>query len=82
MQENERDLRAFPEVWGSLSKQEKEELTYQLIKDRCTVSRQTVWNWATGKTRPSSPIIRNAVASSVNKAVGLRVSGATLFPRQ
>jgi len=74
------ETRSFPEIWATLSKNEKEEVTYQIIKDRCAMARQTVWNWATGKTQPTSPIVRNAVANAVGRALGSKPNGNTLFP--
>ena len=78
--ETKTDSRAFPEIWGALNKDEKAEVTYRIIADRCAINRQTVWNWATGKTQPTSPLIKKAVAASVGKALGIRVLPATLFP--
>lgn len=81
MQAKEIDSRAFPEIWKGLSLREKEDVTRQLISDGCTLSRQTVWNWASGKWQPRTSAMRRLVASSVGKATGLRVVSQTLFPR-
>lgn len=80
MQEKERDLRSFPEIWGTLSRDEKDNVFVQLVKDGCTTSRQTVWNWASGKWQPRTRAMKNVVAASVAKATGLRVFGTSLFP--
>lgn len=80
MQEKERDLRSFPEIWGTLTKDERDGVTLQLFKDGCTMVRQTVWNWASGKWQPRTMAMRNAIAASVSKALGVRVFGSTLFP--
>lgn len=70
----------FPEIWASLSSSDREELTYQLLKARCTTTKQTVWNWANDKRRPSAPLIRNEIAKCVTKVTGKRVIANTLFP--
>ena len=80
MQEKERDLRSFPEIWVTLTKEEKEDVTRQLITDGYTLSRQTVHNWASGKWQPRTLAAKKGVAVSVSKAIGLRVFGQTLFP--
>lgn len=80
MQEKERDLRTFPQIWGTLTKDEKEDVTRRLITDGFTLSRQTVWNWAKGIWQPRTLATKNGVAVSVSKVLGLRVFGQTLFP--
>lgn len=80
MQEKERDLRSFPEIWMTLTRDEKEDVTRQLITDGFTLSRQTVHNWASGKWQPRTLAAKKGVAQSVAKATGLRVFGQTLFP--
>ena len=77
---NPTDARTFPEIWASLTTDEREELHYQLMKSRCTTTRQTVWNWASGKKRPFSVLISNEIAKCVTKVTGKRVIAATLFP--
>ena len=79
-QKNPTGARTFPEIWASLTADEREELHYQLIKSRCTTTRQTVWNWASGKKRPFSVLISNEIAKCVTKVTGKRVIANTLFP--
>lgn len=80
MQEKERDLRTLPEIWGTLTKDQKDDVARKLIADGWTISRQTVWNWATGKWKPRTLAMRNGVAASIGSALGVRVFGKTLFP--
>lgn len=74
------NTQTFPEIWASMTASDREELHYQLIKSRCTTTRQTVWNWANDKRRPTSPLIRNEIAKCVTKVTGKRVIANTLFP--
>lgn len=74
------DARSFPEIWGTLTSEQREDLTLRLYNAKCCKTRQTVWAWSIGKRRPQSPIIKDAVAKAVEKTIGRRVFGATLFP--
>lgn len=76
------DARTFPEIWASLSFDDRDELSYQLIKSRCASTRQTIWYWGNNKRRPISPLIRNEIAKCVTKVTGHRVLGNTLFPQK
>lgn len=73
------DERTFPEVWDSLKQDDKDALSLKLFQTKCCKSRQTVWNWATGKTRPI-PLVRKEAAKVIAKFLGSRVAGDTLFP--
>ena len=79
-QKNEVDARSFPEICKGLSQLEKETLSYALIKKGCATTRQTVWNWASGNTRPNHPAVQKLVADVVGKIIGSRVLPQTLFP--
>lgn len=79
-QKNEVDARSFPEICKGLSQLEKETLSYALIKKGCATTRQTVWNWASGNTRPNHPAVQKMVADVVGKIIGSRVLPHTLFP--
>ena len=74
------DARTFPQIWASLNSSERDELSYQLFRAKCTKTRQTIWNWANGKSQPNMPLIRKAVASVVGKVIGTPVLENTLFP--
>ena len=80
MQEIVNEKMTFPEVWGSLEKDQKEAVTRQLIVDGWTLSRQTVWNWGTGKWKPRTSAIRKGVTNSINKALGVKYLSTNLFP--
>ena len=73
------DARNFREIWNTLTLEEREQLTLDLYNAKCCKTRQTIWKWANGKSKPSSPIIRDAVAKVVGKTVGSRVLASTLF---
>ena len=77
---SEYDARNFGEIWKSLTSDERENLTLRIYNAKCCKTRQTIWNWANGKARPSAPIIRDMVAKVVSKTVGLNVLPQTLFP--
>lgn len=75
------DARTFGEIWNTLTSDEREDLTLALYNAKCCKTRQTIWKWANGKSKPSAPIIRDTVAKVVGKTVGSRVFSSTLFPR-
>lgn len=74
------ETRSLPEIWGSLTSSQREDLAYSLVTARCTKTRQTIWNWTSGKTQPQSPLVRNEVAKCVGRIIGARVMPGTLFP--
>lgn len=74
------DARSFQQIWANLSQQEREDLTLKLYNARCCRTRQTIWKWANGITKPNHPVVRNTVANVVGKAIGSRVLPQTLFP--
>ena len=83
MQSNENirtDARTFPIIWANLTATEKENITYELLKAKCTKTRQTIWNWGKDKARPSSPLIKQAIAKVVGNVLNIRCFGETLFP--
>lgn len=74
------ETKTFNEIWMGLNAEDKTELCRQLLLARCCSTYQTVWNWGTGKVRPSMPLVRSAVASTVSKFIGKKTSAKTLFP--
>lgn len=82
------DTRSFPEIWKSLNADpEQSELRHQLIANRCCATPQTIWNWATGNTKPSEVLVRQKIAEVVSKFLtGISAHGPvevkyqTLFP--
>ena len=80
MQEKEKDSRTFPEIWATLTKGEKADASRQIIADGHTLSVQTINAWANGKWKPRTLASRNGIAASMTKALGISVTGRTLFP--
>lgn len=70
----------FSQIWANLSISERENLTLALYNARACRTRQTIWAWANDKARPINPIVKDAVAKVVSKAIGTHVLGSTLFP--
>lgn len=81
MANNNIESKTFKEIWTDLNGDEKNELARRLYLARCCSTYQTLWNWGTGKVRPSSPLVRDKVASTISKIFGVRVSASSLFPR-
>ncbi len=71
---------SFPKIWAGLTEGQQYSLGTALISEKCTTTRQTVWNWANGKTQPTSQDTKIHVAKIVSKVVGSRVLPHTLFP--
>lgn len=71
------DARTFPQIWVSLTPFEQTSLN-SLLQDKLGVSRMSVYNWATGKTRPIM-YVRKGIAQVVKNALGINVSFQTLF---
>lgn len=73
------DTRIFPIVWKNLSSTERDNLALEFYKRKCCTTRQTIHNWAAGNNMPA-PLIRDVVASCVEKITGRKTSGHYLFP--
>lgn len=73
------DTRNFPIVWKNLSSSQRDDLALEIYKRKCCTTRQTIHNWASGSNMPA-PLVRDAVASCVEKITGLKTSGRYLFP--
>lgn len=71
---------SFPKIWAGLTEEQRYSLGGMLIHEKCCTTRQTVWNWANGKTQPIADDVKKHVAQIVSKTVGLRVLPHTLFP--
>jgi hypothetical protein len=71
---------SFPIIWAGLTEGQQYSISTALIQEGCCTTRQTVWNWANGKTQPSTNDTRIHVARIVSKVVGSRVISKTLFP--
>ena len=75
------DARSFPEIWATLSLNERDELVYSLIRNKCCTTRQAIYYWASGKKAPRNLLLRDTVAKAVGKVTGSRIVASTLFPR-
>lgn len=73
------DNRSFQQLWKELTRMQKATLQFALIKSRCCTTRQTVWNWATGKKRPVVAA-QKEVARVTGLVVGKRQNPEILFP--
>lgn len=78
--ENQTDARTFPQIWASLTKYQRDDLSYSLLTAKCTKTRQTIWNWGSGRTMPNIPLVKEKVAQCVSRVIGLKTYGNTLFP--
>lgn len=70
--------KSFPEIWATLSEQQKDDLSIKFYQKKCCKTRQTVWNWANG-VKPI-PLAQEAIATILTKALGEKVYAHTLFP--
>lgn len=71
---------SFSKIWSGLTNEQRYSLCTSLLHEKCTTTRQTVWNWANGYSRPTSHENRKHIADVVRKVVGLHVLPDTLFP--
>ena len=74
------DTRSLPQIWATLTSDEREDLVLRIYNAKACKTRQTVRNWASGRITPGSPLVREAVANCVSKITGTRVLSSTLFP--
>ena len=74
------DARSFQEIWKTLDKFQRQELSRKIQQSRACTTRQTIYNWAEGKTVPSLAIIRKKAAEAVGKYLNSKVYPQTLFP--
>lgn len=73
------DPRSFGEIYSELGVLQKRELFRQFhLKNICS-TRQSLWNWATGKATPA-PLVAEAVAKTLGNYIGKSVYVRTLFP--
>ena len=83
MQSNENILtntKSFPEIWQTLSSDEKDNLCILIFQRKCCKSRQAIRQWGAGNRTPRNPIVRDAIAIAVSKAIGQKCYSHTLFP--
>lgn len=77
---NSTDTRSLPQIWATLSTEEREDLILRIYNAKACKTRQTIRNWASGRIAPDNQLIRDTVANCVSKITGTRVFSATLFP--
>ena len=77
---NTTNTKSFPEIWATLSEREKDDLCLKLYQKKCCKSRQAIRYWGSGSRKPSSELVRNAIAEVVSKAIGAKCFSHTLFP--
>ena len=75
------DARSFPEIWATLSEDERDNLSLELFKKKCCRTRQAIFYWAKGERAPINQLVRDTVAQIVGKMLGAKVFPQTLFPR-
>lgn len=74
------DLRSFPEIWESLTKDRRDELHLRLLNAKVMKAPNTLRYWSLGKTAPASPVIKKEIARVVGNFLGKKINYATLFP--
>ena len=85
MQEYEKsntEAKTFPEIWSGLDRIRKNKLSRELFKAKCCLSRQSIWEWGSGAVQPRQEIVRDAVAKTVSKFLGIKTTPEALFPAQ
>ena len=78
---NSTDARSFPQIWATLSKDERDDLSLMFFQKKCCLTRQAVHYWGKGEKSPRNPLVRDTVAQIVSKKLGVKVYPQTLFPR-
>lgn len=73
------NTKSFPEIWATLSEDEKDELRLKFYQRKCCKTRQAISYWVTGQRRPS-PLVRETIAGIVSKSIGAKCYAHTLFP--
>lgn len=73
-----KDKRTFPEIWEAIDGQQKEALRY-VICMRTGVTRQTLYRWAKGESKPKSYRDKVVVRNSLKTHAAIEVSLGDLF---
>lgn len=74
------DTRTFCVLWSTMTKRERDDVSYEILMAKACMSRQTIWNWATGKTMPIQPLVQELASKCINKVLGINTNPRTLFP--
>lgn len=77
--QREIDRRSFRDIWNDLSREEKREMIKAFVLADIVSDRHMLWKWSTGSS-PRQPLIRKAVADTMNNKLGYNVTLETLFP--
>lgn len=74
------DKRTFPEIWATLTENEKDDLSLSIMQSKACKTRQTLWNWGTGRVTPSNGAIKNAISKCVGSVLKIKTHPNVLFP--
>lgn len=77
--QRETDNRTFQEIWNDLSQEQKREMVKAFIVADIAWDRHMLWRWGTG-VAPKQPVVRKAIANTMNDKLGFHVTAETLFP--
>lgn len=69
------------EIWAGLTPEQRDEVALRLYNAKCCRTRQTIFNWATGRTSPVEPLVKSGVAAVLSKYLGQTVIASSLFIR-
>lgn len=75
------DTRTFGDIYNSLNVEDRQELFRQMHIANICNTRQTVWNWANGKSKPGQRLVMNSLVRVLGRFLGCTVSAHTLFPK-
>lgn len=78
--QRETDNRTFREIWNDLSRAEQREMTKAFVLADIVWDRHMLWQWGSGKTSPKQPLIKKAIANTMNDKLQYNVTAETLFP--
>lgn len=74
------DARTFQQIWESLGKDERHELSSRIYQNKCAGAPSTIWFWGNGKKAPASPLIRETVSKVVGSFLNIKTHPKILFP--
>ena len=76
----ENNEKTFPELWGGLTKGQRQQITRRLIAEGYALSFCTITNWGSGKTQPRAHVLCAGIAKIVGEYLGTTLDPDTLFP--
>lgn len=74
------EAKTFQEIWAQLSDEQRADVRLKLLTKKCTASPQSIYNWAAGRTRPTNPLVLDAIANTLGQYLGVKLYGRVLFP--